>query len=98
MTTDVKTAQQRATAMAAKEQRARDAELAMHEYEAEQLAIRANTERLRALRLAKEAADSQRAKAAAMDRQPAKTKARKGRKPSAAVNAEAAPGPDSAAD
>jgi hypothetical protein len=98
MTTNAKNAQQRATAMAAKELRARDAQQAMHEYEVEQLAIRANTARLRALRLAKEAADSKRAKTAATDRQPAKTKARKGRKPSAAVNAEAAPGPDSAAD
>ena len=98
MTTNAKNAQQRATAMAAKEQRARDAQQAMHEYEVEQLAIRANTARLRALRLAKEAADSQAAKTAATDRQPATTKAHKGRKPSAPVNADAAPDLDSAAD
>ena len=40
---------------AMKEERARDAELAMREYEAERLAVRANTARLRALRLAQEA-------------------------------------------
>jgi len=93
MTTDVKTARQRATAMAAKEQRARDAELAMHEYEAEQLAIRANTERLRALRLAKEAADQE-----AADRQAAKAKVRKNRKSSSAANSAATPGADPSAD
>jgi hypothetical protein len=41
--------------MAAKEERARDAALAMQEYKAERLAISAKTARLRALRLAKEA-------------------------------------------
>jgi len=84
MTTNVKNAQQRATAMAAKEQRARDAELAMHDYEAEQLAVRANAARLRALRLAKEAADQQAAKG----------KVRKNRKSSSAANSPAAPGTD----
>jgi hypothetical protein len=54
MATPVKNAQQRAS-VAAKEERARDAALAMQEYEAEKLAIRAKTARLRALRLAKEA-------------------------------------------
>jgi hypothetical protein len=49
-----KNAQQRA-AMTAKEERARDAALAMREYEANKLAVRTNTARLRALRLAKEA-------------------------------------------
>jgi hypothetical protein len=49
-----KNAQQR-TAMTAKEERARDAALAMREYEANKLAVRTNTARLRALRLAKEA-------------------------------------------
>ncbi|HEV8391946.1 MAG TPA: hypothetical protein VGQ35_18985 [Dongiaceae bacterium] len=38
-----------------KEERARDAELAMQEYEAEKRAVLANTERLRALRLASKA-------------------------------------------
>jgi hypothetical protein len=38
-----------------KEDRARDAALAMKEYEAERRAVLANTERLRALRLAREA-------------------------------------------
>jgi hypothetical protein len=49
-----KNAQQRAM-MTAKEERARDAALAMREYEANKLALRTNTARLRALRLAKEA-------------------------------------------
>src|SRR4249920_3965690 len=48
-----KNAQQRAV-MTAKEERARDAALAMREYEANKLAVRTNTARLRALRLAKE--------------------------------------------
>ena len=54
MTTTLKNAQQRAS-IAAKEERARDAALAMQEYEAERVAIRVKTARLRALRLAKEA-------------------------------------------
>lgn len=45
----------RAARTALKEERARDAALAMQEYEAERRAILANTERLRALRLAQEA-------------------------------------------
>jgi hypothetical protein len=52
MTTTLKTAQQRAS-IAAKEERARDAALAMQEYEAEKVAIGVKTGRLRALRLAK---------------------------------------------
>jgi hypothetical protein len=40
---------------AMKEQRAQDAKLAMREYEAERLAVRAKTARLRALRLAQKA-------------------------------------------
>ena len=49
----LKNARQRAT-MAAKEERARVAALAMQEYEAEKLAIGIKTACLRALRLAKE--------------------------------------------
>jgi hypothetical protein len=60
MTTTLKNARQRA-AMAAKEERARDAALAMQEYEAEKLAIGIKTGRLRALRLAKEAESNERA-------------------------------------
>ena len=45
----------RATREAMKEDRARDAALGMKEYEAERRAVPANTERLRALRLAREA-------------------------------------------
>jgi hypothetical protein len=41
-------------AITAKEERARDAALAMREYEANKLAVRTNTARLRALRLGKE--------------------------------------------
>jgi hypothetical protein len=48
-------ARERAARTAMKEQRARDAALAMREYEAEKRAALARTERLRALRLAKEA-------------------------------------------
>jgi hypothetical protein len=47
-------ASEQAAKAAARELRARDAELAMKEYQAERLAIQANTARLRALRLAKE--------------------------------------------
>jgi hypothetical protein len=61
MATALKNAQQRAF-MATKEERARDAALAMQEYEAEKLAIRVKTARLRALRLAKEAESSARTK------------------------------------
>jgi hypothetical protein len=52
MTTILRNVQQRA---AAKEERARDAALAMREYQAEKLAVDLKTARLRALRLAKEA-------------------------------------------
>jgi hypothetical protein len=57
MATMLKNTQQLA-AITAKEERARDAALAMREYEAKKLAIRANTTRLRALRLAKEAKEA----------------------------------------
>jgi hypothetical protein len=55
MTTTTKDAQQRSAAAAVKAERAQDKAAAMQEYEAEELALRANTERLRALRLAREA-------------------------------------------
>jgi hypothetical protein len=58
MATTLKNAQQLA-AITAKEERARDAALAMREYEANKLAVRTNTARLRALRLAKEAENRQ---------------------------------------
>jgi hypothetical protein len=45
----------KAAQAAMKEDRARDAALAMQEYEAEKRAVLANTERLRALRLASQA-------------------------------------------
>ena len=48
---------------AGRDQRARDAALAMQEYHAERVAAEAKTERLRALRLARDARDA-RAKAA----------------------------------
>ena len=48
---------------AGRDQRARDAALAMQEYRAERVAAEAKTERLRALRLARDARDA-RAKAA----------------------------------
>jgi hypothetical protein len=55
MATTSKDTQQRLAAAAVKEERALDKVAAMQEYEAEVLALRANTERLRALRLAREA-------------------------------------------
>jgi hypothetical protein len=58
MATILKNVQQR-TAMAAKEERARDAALAMQEYQAEKVSIAVKTARLRALRLAKEAQTSE---------------------------------------
>ena len=58
MATTLKNAQQLA-AITAKEGRAQDAALAMREYEANKLAVRTNTARLRALRLAKEAENRQ---------------------------------------
>jgi len=48
-----------------KEQQARDGAIAMTEYIADQKAVRAKTERLRALRLAKEAAEANEATAPA---------------------------------
>jgi hypothetical protein len=49
---------QRAQKAATREARARDAALAMRDYHAELLAVRARTARLRALRLAKEAREA----------------------------------------
>ena len=54
MTTKAKTPEQRSAAATMKELRARDAEQAMREYELEKLAVRARTERLRAMRLSRE--------------------------------------------
>lgn len=56
--TTTKARPDRAAREAMKQDRARDAALAMKEYEAERRAVLANTERLRALRLAKEADDA----------------------------------------
>lgn len=53
-----KTAEVRAARTAAREERARDAALARQQYEADKLAVLDKTARLRALRLAKEAADA----------------------------------------
>lgn len=50
-----KTRPDRAARVAMQENRARDAALAVEQYEAERRAVLVNTERLRALRLAKEA-------------------------------------------
>lgn len=59
MATLSKDAQQRSAAAAVKAERALDKAAAMQEYEAEALALQANTERLRALRLAREAETAQ---------------------------------------
>jgi hypothetical protein len=53
----IKNAEARTAKAAAREKRARDAALAMRQYEADNLAILDKTARLRALRLAKEAAN-----------------------------------------
>jgi hypothetical protein len=55
MRTASKTADQRASAAAIKERRSQDAAQAMRDYEAQRIATRAKTERLRALRLARDA-------------------------------------------
>jgi hypothetical protein len=62
MATILKNAQPRTAMAVMKEERARDAALAMREYEAEKVAVLSNTERLRALRLAKEARNRQQTK------------------------------------
>jgi hypothetical protein len=64
MVTTLKNAQRQA-AVAAKEERARDAALAMQEYEAERLNSEVKTARLRALRLAKEVEERTHTKAKA---------------------------------
>jgi len=53
-----KNTEQQVSAAAKKAERERDGAVAMREYEKEKARIDANTERLRALRLAKEAADA----------------------------------------
>jgi hypothetical protein len=78
MATTSKDAQQRSAAAAVKAERALDKVAAMQEYEAEEAALRANTERLRALRLAKEAEQQEAEKKVAQDaetREPAKKEA-----------------------
>jgi hypothetical protein len=59
MATTLKDAQQRATVAATTAERARDKAQALREYEAEKRAREANTARLRALRLAKEAGEAE---------------------------------------
>lgn len=54
MASKTKTAEEQAAALRMRELRARDAALAMQEYQQEQLAVRARTERLRALRLSRD--------------------------------------------
>jgi hypothetical protein len=58
MTSMTLSAETRAARAAAREERARDAALAMQQYEADKLAVLDKTARLRALRLAKETADA----------------------------------------
>jgi hypothetical protein len=67
----------RADAQFKKLQRAEDGKKAMAEYEAEQVAVRAKTERLRALRLAREAEVEAAAQAAPPKRAPARKRATK---------------------
>ena len=58
MASTTKSAEARAAQAAAREERARDAALARQQYEADKLAVLDKTARLRALRLAEEAADA----------------------------------------
>lgn len=76
MATTTKTPEQKSIAAAQKSARENDAAKAMREYEAEKLRIDANTARLRALRLEKEAADAK----AAAEQAAAKPKAVKRKK------------------
>ena len=73
MATDRKD-EQRTAAAALKEQRARDGAQALREYAAERAAIQARTARLRAQRLAKEAADLEIAKAGGTGKSGAKSR------------------------
>ena len=59
MSSKTKSAEEQTALAAMKAQRARDADLAMREYQQEKLAVLARTERLRALRMSR---DSQAAK------------------------------------
>ena len=59
MTRDVKQLQQRAEASFRKKEQAREGGKAMAEYEAERRALSERTARLKALRLAKEAAEAE---------------------------------------
>ena len=68
MATNLKDVQQRSMAAATNAERARDKAQALREYEAEKRAREANTARLRALRLAKEASEMQDAKTLAPSR------------------------------
>jgi hypothetical protein len=74
--TNPKTLEQRLVAAAQKAGRDREAAQAMREYQAERVRVDANTERLRALRLAKEAADAQAAEAEAAAKPKAVRRAR----------------------
>lgn len=69
------TPEQRLLAAAKKAGRERDALKAVHEYEAEKRRIDANTERLRALRLAKEADEAAAAAAAQAAAKPKRARA-----------------------
>ena len=80
--------QQRAIRVASKQDRERDAAIAMQEYEAEKIAVLARTAKLRAIRLANEAAvqaDDQAAKVVADEAAAAKIAAKKPRAVKAAT-------------
>ena len=74
-----KSVEERMLAAAKKAGRERDAIQAMRDYQAEKARVDANTERLRALRLAKEAADAQAAAAQPADAKPKRVRTRKPR-------------------
>ena len=73
--TTMKGVKSASTAAAKKAERERDMAQAMREYEAEQRALKANMARLRALRLAKERAESKATTAPRSARKTAKKKA-----------------------
>ena len=92
--------QQRAIRVASKQDRERDAAIAMQEYEAEKVAVLARTAKLRAIRLANEAAvqaDDQAAKVIADEAAAAKIAAKKPRAVKAATKTPRAAADQSAA-
>jgi hypothetical protein len=79
--TSTKTLEQRLAAAAQKAHRDRDALQAVRDYAAERARVDANTERLRALRLEKEAADAKAAAELSAQKKPRSRKSGAGNRP-----------------